>query len=197
MRRRAGGGILALGLVWCSDFSMAPLARMEGRQAVLLDLDERKFTVGLGAVAHSFIRFVYHARLACSCLPDCRRLFCGYSCPPTVIPKFHWGGRLKAIARTLTLVGAARFAGSAKQRSMPLSASSLWTAFAVIAYFTSVTMLAALPLTFPAGSFLTFFSRASPAAGFCVASISTCALMPDSGVNVRSDTLIITYDHTR
>ena len=156
-------------MVWFTQiiFYGLPWLQWEGRQAVLLDLVQRKFYffglvlwpqdvifLALLLIISAYGLFLFTAIAG--------RLFCGYACPQTVYTQiFMWierkveGDRLARIRLDAQPMDARKFARKSLKHGL-WAAVALWTGFTFVGYFTSIHALAGEVVSLALGPWETF-----------------------------------------
>lgn len=141
-------------LLWITQavFYATPWLRWNGRQAVLFDLDARRFYLFNLVLSPQDLVFLSVLLILCALglffvTTLAGRIWCGFACPQTVYTKlFMWvelkaegdrSARMRRDAAPWTLEKVARKA--AKQ--LLWVGISLWTGFSFVAYFTPLTSL--------------------------------------------------------
>ncbi|MGE5652278.1 MAG: cytochrome c oxidase accessory protein CcoG [Bacillota bacterium] len=204
-------------LVWLTQllFYGLPWLNWNGRQAVLFDLQARKFHIfGLILWPQDFIYL--SALLVLSALSlflftaVAGRLFCGYACPQTVYTEiFMWierriegdrSARIRLDGEPFSL----RKLGLKSAKHAAWLAVAGWTGFTFIGYFTPIRTLATEVAAFSLGPWQTFwiffYSFATYGqAGFMREQVCKymCPYARFQSAMFDKDTLIITYDVER
>ncbi|HMM53788.1 MAG TPA: cytochrome c oxidase accessory protein CcoG [Candidatus Desulfobacillus sp.] len=198
--------IIFYGLCWVN---------WQGRQAVLFDLDERKFYI-FGLVFWPQDVFYLAVLLIISALAlflftaVAGRLFCGYACPQTVYTEiFMWvekqfeGDRLARMKLDAAPWSTNKFWRKAGKHAA-WAAIALWTGFTFVGYFTPVrtliTSLVPWQLSGWEAFWLFFYAFAIWGnAGFMREQVCKymCPYARFQGVMFDPDTLIVTYDAER
>ena len=204
-------------MLWITQavFYGLPWLTWNGRQAVLFDLDARRFY--LFQLVLSPQDLVYLAVLLILCALGlffvttlAGRIWCGFACPQTVYTKlFMWvelktegdrSARMRRDAGPWTVEKVARKA--AKQTAW--GAISLWTGFTLVAYFTPLTSLAPAALQGGWGPWETFWIffyalMLYGNAGFLREQVCKhmCPYARFQSAMFDRDTLIIGYDSQR
>lgn len=204
-------------LVWLTQivFYTLPWFQWNGRQAVLFDLDSRRFYLG-GLVLYPQDFIYLTGLLVMSALAlflftaIAGRLWCGYACPQTVYTEiFMWierrfegdrSARLRLDAAPLSASKFARRGG--KHLAWVLFA--LWTGFTFVGYFTPIRLQWAQTLSGSLGPWQTFwiffYSFATYGnAGFMREQVCKymCPYARFQSAMFDKDTLIVTYDTAR
>ncbi|RZI40535.1 cytochrome c oxidase accessory protein CcoG [Herbaspirillum sp. HC18] len=204
-------------MVWITQaiFYGLPWLNWNGRQAVLFDLEARKFHIfGLIFWPQDFIYLSALLMLSALSLflftAIAGRLFCGYACPQTVYTEiFMWiehrieGDRAARIRLDREPLSARKFALKAAKHASWLTVAG-WTGFTFIGYFTPIRSLASQVAAFALGPWQTFW--------ICLYSFATygqagwmreqvckymCPYARFQSSMFDKDTLIITYDKDR
>ncbi|HYC42422.1 MAG TPA: cytochrome c oxidase accessory protein CcoG [Noviherbaspirillum sp.] len=204
-------------MVWITQaiFYGLPWLSWNGRQAVLFDLEARKFHLfGLIFWPQDFIYLT--ALLVVSALSlflftaVAGRLFCGYACPQTVYTEiFMWierkieGDRSARIRLDEQPMSLHKFGAKAAKHAAWLTVAG-WTGFTFVGYFTPIRGLAAQVAAFSLGPWQTFwiffYSFATYGqAGFMREQVCKymCPYARFQSSMFDKDTLIITYDAER
>jgi len=156
--------------VWFTQllFYGLPWLRLDGRQAVLFDLEARQFHLfGLTLWPQDFI---YLAGLLIVCAYGlfvvtavAGRVWCGYACPQTVYTEiFLWierriEGRRSARIRLDRQPWNAEKLGKRGAKHLAWAAVALWTGFTFVGYFTPIRVLGHELATFTAGPWELFW----------------------------------------
>lgn len=192
-----------------------PWLQWNGRQAVLFDLDARKFYLFDAVlwpqdVIYLAVLLVLSALALFLFTAVVGRLFCGYACPQTVYTEiFMW------VERRIEGDRAARIRLDEQAwnlRKLRLKAAkhtiwivlALWTGFTFIGYFAPIRQLGADIVTLALGPWqwfwLFFYAFATWGnAGFMRESVCKymCPYARFQSVMVDDDTFVVTYDHVR
>jgi cytochrome c oxidase accessory protein FixG len=204
-------------LVWITQaiFYGLPWLQWDGRQALLFDLEARRFFL-FGAVLHpqDFIYLTGLLVIAAMALflftAVAGRVWCGYACPQTVYTEiFLWiehrieGDR----ARRMKLDRAplsARKAGLKLAKHAAWLAVALWTGLTFVGYFSGIRGLPADVLTLQTGPWESFWVLFYAGilytnAGFLREQVCTymCPYARFQSALIDGDTLVITYDRGR
>ncbi len=204
-------------LVWATQlvFYGLPWLPWNGRQAVLFDLDARRFYIfelvlypqdfiyltGL-LIVSAYALFLFTAVAG--------RLWCGYACPQTVYTEiFMWierrieGDRMKRMKLDAAPWGAHKLLRKGGKQ-LAWVALSLWTGFTFVGYFTPIHTLAAAVPTLGFGPWewfwILFYGLATYGnAGWMREQVCKymCPYARFQGVMFDRDTLIISYDPAR
>jgi len=185
------------------------------RQAVLLDIAERKFyffglvlwpqdvfLLAILLIISAYALFLFTAIAG--------RLWCGYSCPQTVYTEmFLWierlveGDRPARIKLDAAPMNAQKFARRTLKYALWVSLS-LWTGFTFVGYFTPIKTLWAELMNFSLGPwewfwFLFYSAFTYLLAGHLREQVCKymCPYARFQGVMFDPDTLVITYDSER
>ena len=207
---RAIGMVVLLGFYY-----IVPWLRWNGRQAVLLDLPERKFYIfGMTFWPQDFFFFALLLIIAALALffftALAGRLWCGYACPQTVWTEaFMWierkieGDRMKRMQRDKAPWGWNKFAVKTAKHSLWILFAA-WTGFTFVGYFTPISGLTDKIMTLSLGPWETFwilfYSFATWGnAGFLreQVCIYMCPYARFQSAMFDNDTLIISYDPKR
>ena len=202
-------------LVLLGLYYIIPWVNLDGRQAVLFDLPERKFYV-LNLVFWPQ-DFVYLAAFLIICALSlffftalAGRMWCGYACPQTVWTEVYlWMERLTEGNRSKRMKLDAGpwnkekiLRKSAKQ--FLWIAFSLWTGFTFVGFFTPIRELAVAVVSFDLGPWETFWSLFYALATYGNAGflreqvcIYMCPYARFQSSMFDKDTLIIAYDEKR
>ncbi len=217
---RAVKGVFArwrVALVWITQavFYGLPWLQWNGRQAVLFDLDERRFFV-FGAVLHpqDFIYLTGLLVIAAMALflftAVAGRLWCGYACPQTVYTEiFLWiekrieGDRARRMKLDRAPMSARKLGLKAAKHAAWL-AVALWTGLSFVGYFSGIRGLPAQALALQIGPWETFWMLFYAGilytnAGFLREQVCTymCPYARFQSALIDGDTLVITYDRKR
>jgi len=217
---RAVSGIFAAwrwAFVWLTQliFYGLPWLVWNGRQAVLFDLDVRRFYIfGLVLYPQDFIYLTALLLLSAYSLfiftTVAGRLWCGYACPQTVYTEiFMW------VERKIEGDRAARMRRDGRRWSLDTLwrkaakhgcwiAMGLWTGFTLVGYFTPIHQLGAKVLSLGLGPgelfWVLFYGFATYGnAGFMREQVCKymCPYARFQSAMLDKDTLIITYDSAR
>lgn len=196
-------------------FYVGPWLQWHGRQALLLDLDERKFYIfnlvlwpqdviylSVILLLSAFGLFLFTAAAG--------RLFCGYACPQTVYTEiFMWienkleGDRNARIKLDQAPMSARKFRIKASKFFL-WGVLSLWTGITFVGYFMPMRDLMHDLLTFTISGWSAFWVVFYSAfcflqAGFMREQVCKymCPYARFQGVMFDPDTLIVTYDAAR
>lgn len=186
-----------------------------GRQAVLLDLVERKFYIfglvfwpqdvfflAILLIISAYALFLFTAVAG--------RLWCGYACPQTVYTEiFLWieqkieGDRNARIKLDAAPMDGAKFMKRALKYSIWV-AIALWTGFTLVGYFTPIKTLWTNLMTLSLGPWEWFWFLFYGAFTYVFAGhlreqvcLYMCPYARFQGVMFDPDTLVITYDEER
>ncbi len=204
-------------LVWLTQaiFYGLPWLEWGGRQAVLFDLEARRFYL-FGAVLYpqDFIYLTGLLVIAAMALflftAVAGRLWCGYACPQTVYTEiFLWiehrieGDRARRIRLDSEPVSVRKlWLKTAKHGAW--AAVALWTGLTFVGYFTGIRSLPAEVATLSAGPWETFWMLFYAGVLYANAGIlreQVCSYMcPHARLQsamIDGDTLVITYDPAR
>ncbi len=217
---RAVTGLFATwrwGLVWCTQilFYGLPWLQWNQRQAVLFDLELRRFYIGpLVLYPQDFIYLTGLLIISAYALflftAVAGRLWCGFACPQTVYTEiFMWvekkieGDRIARMRLDDGPWTAQKlWRKSAKQAAWV--AISLWTGFTFVGYFTPIQTLAASAASLGFGPWewfwVLFYGLATYGnAGFLREQVCKymCPYARFQSVMFDKDTLIISYDSAR
>ena len=207
---RTIGVVVLLGFYY-----IVPWLRWDGRQAVLLDLPERKFYIfGMTFWPQDFFYFALLLIIAALALffftALAGRLWCGYTCPQTVWTEaFMWierkieGDRMKRMQRDKAPWSWNKLAVKTAKHSLWVLFAA-WTGFTFVGYFTPISGLADKIMTLSLGPWETFwilfYSFATWGnAGFLreQVCIYMCPYARFQSAMFDNDTLIISYDPKR
>ncbi|WP_147073201.1 cytochrome c oxidase accessory protein CcoG [Sulfuriferula plumbiphila] len=198
--------LLYYGLPWLS---------WDGRQAILLDLAQRKFYIlGLVFWPQDFIYLTGLLVIAAFSLflftAIAGRLWCGFACPQTVYTElFLWiernieGDRLKQMKLDRQAWNIEKIARKTAKHTAWL-ALALWTGFTFVGYFTPIKELAISFAHWTLGPWETFWiffygCATYGNAGFMREQVCKymCPYARFQSVMFDSDTLTVTYDSSR
>jgi cytochrome c oxidase accessory protein FixG len=204
-------------MVWVTQvvFYGLPWLQWHARQAVLFDLEARRFYIfGLVLYPQDFIYLT--GLLVISALSlflftaVAGRLWCGFTCPQTVYTEiFLWIEKLVEGDRSarLRLDRSALSAGKLGKRSLKhvlWIVVSLWTGFTFVGYFTPIRELGALSLAAALGPWQTFWIffygfATYGNAGFLREQVCKymCPYARFQSAMFDRDTMIVTYDERR
>ncbi|MFA7506274.1 MAG: cytochrome c oxidase accessory protein CcoG [Burkholderiaceae bacterium] len=204
-------------MVWLTQlvFYGLPWLQWNGRQAVLFDLESRRFFI-FGLVLHPQDFIYLTGLLVISAMAlflfttVAGRLWCGYACPQTVYTEiFLWierrieGDRFRRMKLDAAPMSARKFALKAAKHGAWIL-FSLWTGFTFVGYFTPIVELGGLVATAALGPWQTFWIlfygfATYGNAGFMREQVCKymCPYARFQGVMFDRDTLIITYDKGR
>lgn len=207
---RIAGVLVLLGLYY-----ILPWINLNGNQAVLLDLPERKFHFfGVTFWPQDFFYLAVLLIIAALALffftTLAGRLWCGYACPQTVWTEvFMWfehlieGDRNKRMKLDKAPMDARKFRIRATKHTVWV-VFSLWTGFTFVGYFTPIKLLSTEVLTISLGpwewfwilfySFATYGNAGWMREQVC---IYMCPYARFQSAMFDNDTLIISYDDTR
>ncbi|GAA4415494.1 cytochrome c oxidase accessory protein CcoG [Quisquiliibacterium transsilvanicum] len=217
---RAVTGVFArwrVALIWITQavFYGLPWLQWDGRQAMLFDLEARRFFM-FGTVLHpqDFIYLTGLLVIAAMALflftAVAGRVWCGYACPQTVYTEiFLWiekrveGDR----ARRMKLDRAAmspRKAGLKLAKHAAWLAVALWTGLSFVGYFSGIRGLPAEVLALQTGPWesfwMIFYAGILYAnAGFLREQVCTymCPYARFQSALIDGDTMVVTYDSER
>lgn len=204
-------------MVWLTQlvFYGLPWLMWNGRQALLFDLDSRRFYVfGLVLQPHDFIYLA--ALLVLSALAlffftaVAGRLWCGYTCPQTVYTEiFMWierkleGDRIARMRLDAQPWGLNKILRKTGKQAAWLGVG-LFTGFTFVGYFTPIHALAQQMLTFnvePWATFWVFFYGFATYgnAGYLREQVCTymCPYARFQSALIDMDSLVIAYDTQR
>ncbi len=204
-------------MVWLTQlvFYGLPWLSMNGRQALLFDLAERRFYI-FNLVLYPQDLIYLTGLLVISALSlflftaVAGRLWCGYTCPQTVYTEiFMWverkieGDRIARMRLDKAPLSLKKFARkSAKQAAW--IAIGLWTGFTFVGYFTPIRELAGAVTSFSLGPWETFWVlfygfATYGNAGFMREQVCKymCPYARFQSAMFDRDTLIVTYDEAR
>ncbi|MCO5120480.1 MAG: cytochrome c oxidase accessory protein CcoG [Burkholderiaceae bacterium] len=204
-------------MVWLTQlvFYGLPWLQWNGRQAVLFDLESRRFFI-FGLVLHPQDFIYLTGLLVISAMSlflfttIAGRLWCGYACPQTVYTEiFLWierrieGDRFKRMKLDAAPMSARKLGLKAAKHGVWIL-FSLWTGFTFVGYFTPILELGGLVATAALGPWQTFWIlfygfATYGNAGFMREQVCKymCPYARFQGVMFDRDTLIITYDAGR
>jgi cytochrome c oxidase accessory protein FixG len=203
--------------VWLTQLSFygSPWLLWNGRQAVLFDLEARRFWIG-GLVLYPQDFIFLTALLLMSAYglflftAVAGRLWCGYTCPQTVYTEiFMWVERRfegDRAARMRLDAGGWSFEKLWRKGGKQLAwiAIALWTGFTFVGYFTPIRELGAQVLAFDLSGWeafwVLFYGFATYGnAGFMREQVCKymCPYARFQGAMFDRDTLVITYDEGR
>jgi cytochrome c oxidase accessory protein FixG len=203
--------------VWVTQlvFYLTPWLEWGQRQAVLFDLEARRFYI-FGLVLYPQ-DFIYLATLLIICALSlflvtaiAGRVWCGYGCPQTVytelfmaIERFVEGDRQKRQRLDAQPWSTAKVGRKLAKHGLWL-ALALWTGFTFVGYFTPIKDLSAASVAFALGPWqlfwLLFYAFATYGnAGFMREQVCKymCPYARFQSAMFDKDTLIITYDRDR
>jgi cytochrome c oxidase accessory protein FixG len=203
--------------VWITQivFYGLPWLEWNARQAVLFDLESRRFYIfGLVLYPQDFIYLT--GLLVISALSlflftaVAGRLWCGFACPQTVYTEiFLWiekkveGDRSARIRLDQSELSPAKLGKKGLKHGLWL-AFSLWTGFTFVGYFTPIRELAALSLAVSLGPWQTFWVffygfATYGNAGFLREQVCKymCPYARFQSAMFDKDTMIVTYDEKR
>jgi len=204
-------------MVWATQlvFYGLPWLTWNGRQAVLFDLESRRFFIfGLVLYPQDFIYLTGLLVISAMSLflftTIAGRLWCGYACPQTVYTEiFLWierkieGDRVKRMKLDKAPMSARKLGIKAAKHAVWIL-FALWTGFTFVGYFTPIRELGGLVLTASLGPWQTFWIlfygfATYGNAGFMREQVCKymCPYARFQGVMFDRDTLIITYDAKR
>ncbi|NML18929.1 cytochrome c oxidase accessory protein CcoG [Azohydromonas caseinilytica] len=204
-------------MVWATQlvFYGLPWLSWNGRQAVLFDLDARRFYLpGLVLYPQDFIYLSALLVLSAFALffftAVAGRMWCGFACPQTVYTEIFMGierrieGDRIARMRLDQAPWSARKLARKGAKQAAWIALSLWTGFTFVGYFTPIRELAASATAFGLGpweSFWVFFYGLATYgnAGFLREQVcrTMCPYARFQGSMMDKDSLIIGYDSRR
>jgi len=203
--------------VWITQivFYGLPWLQWNARQAVLFDLEARRFYIGgLVLYPQDFIYLTGLLVIAALALflftAVAGRLWCGYACPQTVYTEiFLWiekkveGDRSARMRLDQTALSAAKFGKKWLKHALWI-VFSLWTGLTFVGYFTPIRELAVLSLTASLGPWETFWIffygfATYGNAGFLREQVCKymCPYARFQSAMFDKDTMIVTYDHQR
>ena len=203
--------------VWATQLVFYGLAWLpwNGRQAVLFDLEARRFYLfDLVLYPQDFVYLT--GLLVISALSlflftaVAGRLWCGFACPQTVYTElFMWiehrveGDRSARLRLDAAPMGLAKFGKRALKHGL-WGGLSLWTGFTFVGYFTPIRELAGLVASLSLGPWQTFwilfYSLATYGnAGFLREQVCKymCPYARFQSAMFDKDTMIVTYDEAR
>jgi|JTFN01.1.fsa_nt_gb cytochrome c oxidase accessory protein FixG len=204
-------------MVWATQlvFYGLPWLTWNGRQAVLFDLESRRFFIfGLVLYPQDFIYLTGLLVISAMSLflftTIAGRLWCGYACPQTVYTEiFLWierkieGDRVKRMKLDKAPMSARKLGIKAAKHAVWIL-FALWTGFTFVGYFTPIRELGGLVVTASLGPWQTFWIlfygfATYGNAGFMREQVCKymCPYARFQGVMFDRDTLIITYDAKR
>ena len=217
---RAVKGVFArwrVALVWITQalFFGLPWLQWNGRQALLFDLEARRFFV-FGLVLHPQDFIYLTGLLVISAMAlflftaVAGRVWCGYACPQTVYTEiFLWiekrieGDRARRMKLDRAPMSARKFGLKTAKHSAWL-AVSLWTGLTFVGYFSGMRALPGEVLTLQLGPWqsfwLLFYAGILYAnAGFLREQVCTymCPYARFQSALIDSNTLVVTYDRER
>jgi cytochrome c oxidase accessory protein FixG len=200
--------------VWITQlvFYGLPWLQWNGRQAVLFDLEARRFYIG-GLVLHPQDFIYLTGLLVISALAlflftaIAGRLWCGYACPQTVYTEiFLWierrveGDRSARIRLDNAGFSLAKL-GKRLTKHSAWMAVAMWTGFTFVGYFTPIRELGALTMALALGPWQTFWVlfygfATYGNAGFMREQVCKymCPYARFQSAMFDKDTLIVTYD---
>ena len=204
-------------LVWITQivFYGLPWLQWNARQAVLFDLEARRFFIG-GLVLYPQDFIYLTGLLVISALAlflftaVAGRLWCGYACPQTVYTEiFMWiehkveGDRSARMRLDKGGLSAGKFQRKFAKHSLWVL-FSLWTGFTFVGYFTPIRELTALSLAAALGPWQTFWVffygfATYGNAGFMREQVCKymCPYARFQSAMFDKDTMIVTYDEAR
>ncbi|MFP8781037.1 cytochrome c oxidase accessory protein CcoG [Hydrogenophaga sp. RWCD_12] len=203
--------------VWLTQivFYGLPWLEWNARQAVLFDLDARRFYIfGLVLYPQDFIYLTGLLVISALALflftAVAGRLWCGYACPQTVYTEiFLWiekkveGDRSARIRLDDEALNAHKFGKKWLKHTLWVL-FSLWTGFTFVGYFAPIREVAALSLSASLGPWQTFwiffYSFATYGnAGFLREQVCKymCPYARFQSAMFDKDTMIVTYDQAR
>ncbi|GAB3246405.1 CcoG/RdxA/FixG family protein [Chitinimonas naiadis] len=196
-------------------FYGVPWLQVDGRQALLFDLAQRKFYVfGLILLPQDLVYLMALMVISAFGLflwtTIGGRLWCGYSCPQTVYTQMflwieHWveGDRAKRIKLDQQALTPHKFGRKALKHSLWI-ALSLWTGFTFVGYFVPMHELALSTLQLTVGGWTTFwivfYAFATYGnAGWLREQVCKymCPYARFQSAMFDADTLVISYDAAR
>lgn len=204
-------------LVWITQivFYGLPWLQWNARQAVLFDLEARRFYIfGLVLYPQDFIYLTGLLVISALALflftAVAGRLWCGYACPQTVYTEiFLWiekkveGDRSARIRLDEASLDARKFGKKWLKHSLWVL-FSLWTGFTFVGYFTPIRELAALTAAVSLGPWQTFWVffygfATYGNAGFMREQVCKymCPYARFQSAMFDKDTMIVTYDKAR
>ncbi len=192
-----------------------PWVSWQGRQAVLFDLDARRFHIlGASFAPQDFILLTLLLAVCAIALflftAIAGRLWCGYACPQTVYSElFQWlerraeGDRAERLRRDRGPRNRAWWMRKLAKHGLWLALAG-WTGFTFVGYFIPIRELAgdvlAGTLTAAAGFWIAFYALATYGnAGWLREKVCKymCPYARFQGVMFDRDTLTVTYDAAR
>jgi cytochrome c oxidase accessory protein FixG len=204
-------------LVWATQlfFYGVPWLQWNGRQAVLFDLEARRFFI-FGWVLYPQDIIYLAALLIISALSlflvtaVAGRIWCGYACPQTVYTEiFMWvenkieGDRNTRMKRDASPLSAKKFGLKAAKHFVWI-AIGLWTGFTFVGYFTPIQTLLNETVTFSLGPWegfwVLFYGFATYGnAGWMREQVCKymCPYARFQSAMFDRDTMIISYDERR
>ena len=204
-------------MVWLTQlfFYGMPWLQWNGRQAVLFDLEGRRFFL-FNVVLYPQDLIYLTALLILSAMAlffataVVGRVWCGFSCPQTVYTQiFMWverrveGDRSARMRLDAAPWSVQKFARKATKQGLWV-AISLWTGFTFVGYFTPILTLAASSAAWAAGPYevfwVLFYALATYGnAGYLREQVCKhmCPYARFQGAMFDSDTLTIHYDSAR
>ena len=204
-------------MVWITQlvFYGIPWLQWNARQAVLFDLEARRFYIfNLVLYPQDFIYLTGLLVISALALflftAVAGRLWCGYACPQTVYTEiFLWiekkveGDRSARMRLDKADFSAAKFGKKWLKHALWIG-FSLWTGFTFVGYFTPIRELAALSLAASLGPWqifwIGFYSFATYGnAGFMREQVCKymCPYARFQSAMFDKDTMIVTYDEKR
>ena len=204
-------------MVWVTQlvFYGLPWLQWNARQAVLFDLEARRFYIfGLVLYPQDFIYLT--GLLVISALSlflftaVAGRLWCGFACPQTVYTEiFLWiekkveGDRSARLRLDASTMSVAKLGKRVLKHALWI-AFGLWTGFTFVGYFTPIRELAVLSLAASLGSWQTFWVlfygfATYGNAGFLREQVCKymCPYARFQSAMFDKDTMIVTYDEQR
>jgi cytochrome c oxidase accessory protein FixG len=203
--------------VWLTQivFYLLPWLQWSGRQAVLFDLESRRFYImGLVLYPQDFIYLTGLLVISALALflftAVAGRLWCGYACPQTVYTEiFLWIERKIEGDRSARMrLDGADLSGNKFGKKLAKHAAwivfALWTGFTFVGYFTPIRGMAATALAGALGPWQTFWIffygfATYGNAGFMREQVCKymCPYARFQSAMFDKDTLIVTYDEAR
>ena len=204
-------------LVWATQLTFygLPWLQWNGRQAVLFDLEARRFYLGaLVLYPQDFIYLTGLLIVSAYALflftTVAGRLWCGFACPQTVYTEiFMWverqieGDRMQRIKLDAAPWGLNKLSRKAAKQAVWV-AIGLWTGFTFVGYFTPIHSLAASVLSLGLGPWETFWVlfygfATYGNAGWMREQVCKymCPYARFQSVMFDKDTLVISYDTER
>lgn len=205
------------GMVWLTQlvFYGFPWLSLNGRQALLFDLAERRFYI-FNLVLYPQDLIYLTGLLVISALSlflftaVAGRLWCGYTCPQTVYTEiFMWverkieGDRIARMRLDKAPLSLKKFARKSAKQAAWL-AIGLWTGFTFVGYFTPIRELAGAATSLSLGPWesfwVLFYGFATYGnAGFMREQVCKymCPYARFQSAMFDRDTLIVTYDEAR